>query len=592
MATPIDLTKYTTALTASQNNTSKSMKQQLLSLARALFDENASLENRTHIESGGIASQLYTEGCDDEQIWQQIDQQQRKTLMGLTKYKRDMADQISQLKDLQDQAQNESESDIGEESGSEKSRGSDGELEAEPVAVGKKRKIAQAKGIESSGESDVEDEVGAKIQAIRKSSEVAGKKYKKHYLNEGFFNIHEMHEYLDVMERKEEQPPSGSDDEALDLFTAGTDSAQEEDAIYMADFEPESQPFTHLNRRIDVQKYIDGKESDSNHDGSDSGEDMAEIFGGKVDPSKQSATEKKREKQKKKVKDLEELNLAEKPWQLKGETNARARPENSLLSEAIDFDTLAKSAPVITNDVTMELEDLIKSRIRDLLFDDVERKVKPREDPYEYRKNLALNSEKSQLSLAQIYEKDYLLAKTGADALEDNPDSAAHQKIKAQMTSLFNKLDALTNYTFVPRPAAPEIQFIQNRSTVKVEEAGPLNMGDGGSLRQLAPEEVSNKTRLDGAAAGLKSREERTAEEKRREVRLKKTKQKARAQVQREKQTTARTKPAVHAKNQKLTSTKFFGALEEEKILAPIREKQNKQKRALEQKKAIAKLKL
>ena len=64
-----------------------------------------------------------------------------------------------------------------------------------------------------------------------------------------------------------------------------------------------------------------------------------------------------------------------------GEVAAPVRPENSLLAEHLEYDTAARHAPVVTEDVARKLEDIIKQRVK--AWDDVERITRPVEDPVE-----------------------------------------------------------------------------------------------------------------------------------------------------------------------------------------------------------------
>ncbi|KAJ1633116.1 U3 small nucleolar ribonucleoprotein complex, subunit Mpp10, partial [Pavlovales sp. CCMP2436] len=76
-----------------------------------------------------------------------------------------------------------------------------------------------------------------------------------------------------------------------------------------------------------------------------------------------SAHELRLRRMQEKIEALEDANVANKPWQLRGEVGAAGRPLNSLLEEHIDFEAAARPAPAITQDVTESIEDIIKQRI-------------------------------------------------------------------------------------------------------------------------------------------------------------------------------------------------------------------------------------
>jgi U3 small nucleolar RNA-associated protein MPP10 len=126
---------------------------------------------------------------------------------------------------------------------------------------------------------------------------------------------------------------------------------------------------------------------------------------------KKSSFEIRQSKLKEQVDDIHKsmLNdLTDKSWQLSGETSAKTRPKESLLEEFLEFDHTTRKAPINSGKTTEELESLIKQRIKDKAFDDVERKIKPVEMNYEFKKEIALDHEKSKIGLSEVYEQDYL----------------------------------------------------------------------------------------------------------------------------------------------------------------------------------------
>uniref|UniRef100_A0A7S3DYA6 U3 small nucleolar ribonucleoprotein protein MPP10 n=1 Tax=Entomoneis paludosa TaxID=265537 RepID=A0A7S3DYA6_9STRA len=213
----------------------------------------------------------------------------------------------------------------------------------------------------------------------------------------------------------------------------------------------------------------------------------------------------KQEKLRKQIDQLEKDMISEKPWQMKGEVQATARPMDSLLESTPEFEVAAKQAPVITVEHTADLEDIIKKRILDEDWDD----VIPRELPdvaWNKKKGELpeVSQEKSKLGLGELYEREYLKKAVGYDVDAAEKESE-EEKVKNEMKTLFanlcSKLDALSNYHFAPRPVAEEAEVrAVAKPAIAMEEVLPLHVSDA---RGVAPEEVyGSKRGRDGVLRG------------------------------------------------------------------------------------------
>ncbi|XP_013385901.1 U3 small nucleolar ribonucleoprotein protein MPP10 [Lingula anatina] len=285
---------------------------------------------------------------------------------------------------------------------------------------------------------------------------------------------------------------------------------EEEEDVDSGDLDQDDENVEGTDEEREIQTRVQsGRDLFAASDSSE-GEDIGDIFGGKKIHEK-SSFEKRQEKLKERISELEETALAQKPWQLTGETTATARPENSLLQEDLEFEHTTRLAPVITEETTASLESVIKQRIKDQAFDDVERKIKPTEDAFQYKKRITLDQEKSKQSLGEIYEQEYL--KQVQETEEDKTDPQ-HEDIKKMMQSLFIKLDALSNFHYTPKPAVPEVKIVSNMPSIVMEEVAPLSAS---SAALLAPEEIQEKPKGD-----VKGKSEATGTDRKHERRLKK----------------------------------------------------------------------
>ncbi|XP_048473024.1 U3 small nucleolar ribonucleoprotein protein MPP10 [Rhincodon typus] len=316
-------------------------------------------------------------------------------------------------------------------------------------------------------------------------------------------------QYKDFFDPVEGEKPMVKDDD-------------EENESVEAEEEPEPEGFEQeeeMDENQEMAKFVCAQEAKGTHrkvrfnlpDDTD-GEELADMRGRNKPEETKSTFEKRQEKLNAQIQQLEQSFLEQKPWQLLGEVSAQKRPENSLLEEDLQFDHAVRKAPVITEETTLKLEDIIIQRIKDQAWDDVVRKERPKEEAFEYKKRLTLDHEKSKLSLAEVYEQEYLKQTQQTSEVEEDVQHAEIQKL---MDSLFLKLDALSNFQFAPKPPVPEVKVVSNLPSICMEEVAPVNASDA---TLLAPEEIKEK----GRAGKLQGATEKTATDKKRDRRKKK----------------------------------------------------------------------
>ncbi|KAG2445425.1 hypothetical protein HXX76_000046 [Chlamydomonas incerta] len=219
-----------------------------------------------------------------------------------------------------------------------------------------------------------------------------------------------------------------------------------------------------------------------------------------------SAHERRLARMQERVVELETAALSEKAWQLTGEVGGGNRPVGSALEMDMDFESTAKPVPVQTDEMTTDIEVLIKKRITERRFDDVVRVVAA---PLEtQKKQVELDDAKSKAGLGDLYEQDYVRQVAGGTA-EDKDD-----KLRGECRTLFKalcaKLDALSRFHFAPKPVIQEMTVKAEVPAIAMEEAAPVAVSK--AALQL-PAEVYSAAAKDGrpVAEAELSREERKA---------------------------------------------------------------------------------
>jgi U3 small nucleolar RNA-associated protein MPP10 len=247
-----------------------------------------------------------------------------------------------------------------------------------------------------------------------------------------------------------------------------------------------------------------GTEDDEGDDDDDGNENVSEDDTGD-DASVSGRREEKRmidrpsklEEKMRRIKEetakIEAELVGKKRWDMIGEVKGADRPENSLLEAVADVDRLSKPAPIITKEYTSTVEELIKARIKEEKFDDVQPLVIA---PKAVRSSFDLSQERNSQGLGQLYEDEFL-QKTGSVSGKPTEKEAAliteiddlfekvHISLWSYSASDFDsllivsqvsrQLDGLSHFYFTPKPIIrePTLRSVENVPSLSLEEAAP-----------------------------------------------------------------------------------------------------------------------
>ncbi|PXF46553.1 U3 small nucleolar RNA-associated protein MPP10 [Gracilariopsis chorda] len=280
------------------------------------------------------------------------------------------------------------------------------------------------------------------------------------------------------------------------------------------------------------------------------------------DNSQTTPLERSRSRAKRKIEAMEEASVSKKSWELRGEISAFARPKDSLLDTDMHHDIAVKPKAFLASEINETIEDVIKQRIIDGLFDDV---VMQLPDAYVEHKRKGRQNELADISqekptegLADLYAREFneerekqnkvMLASKEVQREADQPLTEQQQEVNKLFEKISKKLDALSSMRFTPLSEDVKIDVsTKNVKAIAAEEAIPEGVSDA---NLLTPKEVFSVDKKE--AVGEK---EVTKEERRAARRMRKSKKRKRqAADESKKQALVQTDPILAEKRRAETA--------------------------------------
>ncbi|KAL6452634.1 LOW QUALITY PROTEIN: MPP10 U3 small nucleolar RNA-associated protein MPP10 [Candida maltosa Xu316] len=318
-------------------------------------------------------------------------------------------------------------------------------------------------------------------------------------LNDGFFDIDHFNKQILSMEK--DNNINDEDEEEIDYF--GKSDDEEDEMDYYDDFYDKpgqfKQKVSHNSQDGDEDDEDDEGEEVFNEDDYDNavGSAMLDLFAEDDKETKPKSAENLStfEKQQRSIQaeiaKLEAELVADKKWTMKGEITSNDRPQESLLDETdLTFDRTAKPVPVITEESTQTLEDLIRKRIKEDDFNDLPRRIITDISRFHKAPKAEVSEQKSSKSLAELYEDEYNQIDAQQESLNEEVKKQ-HDEISELFTKVTHKLDALCSAHFIPKPhqlKTIDIKVTDSSSpAISMEDAQPLHVS---SESRLAPQEI------------------------------------------------------------------------------------------------------
>lgn len=314
--------------------------------------------------SSNALPELLVKNFDVEQIWQQIELQNEiilkdsvkdvgRLLVNKNKLRfnnistliKEQTDKVENQSNNEDIDESNNEEDIDESNNEEDINESINEEDINGTKIGKQKRKQTEESDEGSSEEPVkkrnnleqyssdEDSDEEQIDLDNENAE-AEKNFisrksrnRKSVVDDDFFKLDEMETFLEREEKKLDNPEQNNkleeseteSDASVDLFKdySNNDEDDEEMKVKTAKFKDFFR--ADINKELKRNKFLEDISDDEEND-------------------IKSTLELRQERLNKKMEEIEEYAVGEKPWTLKGEITGDSRPQNSLLEEIVEFD--------------------------------------------------------------------------------------------------------------------------------------------------------------------------------------------------------------------------------------------------------------